>query len=232
MLDRLDGLVGVSHGLLEIYLRAGRGRRDRSSVVYSLPPADDPAQAVAGAAIRARWGLEGREAVLYVGKLSLGKGGPVFLRAAARVAETRPRTVFLVAGPDRPGPMPPPVEVLWVGPLSHEDMLAAYAAVDLVALPSVGPEAFSRVPLEAAMAGRPTVGARAGGIPEEIVDGETGLLVNRNDSEALALAILRLLEDRELRGRLGSNARRFVTKQFAPDAIATSLVASYRAARA
>ena len=177
-------------------------------------------------AVRARHGLDGRKAVVYAGKLSLGKGGPVFLRAAERVAQTRPDTVFLIAGADGSGQRPA-ADVRWLGRVAHEAMPALYRAADLVVVPSVGPEALSRVPLEAAAAGRPTVGARAGGIPEEILDGETGIVVERGDPEELAKAILRLLEDEGLRTRLGEGARRFVGQRFGADAVVESLLAAY-----
>jgi glycosyltransferase involved in cell wall biosynthesis len=230
LLRRLDGLVSVSRGLLEIYLRAGRGCRERARVVYTLPPHEGPADDALVRALSARHGLDGRKAVLYVGKLSLGKGGPVFMHAVERVAAERPDTVFLVVGPDRPQSLAP-ANIRWLGRLNHPELLALYQAVDLVVLPSVGPEALSRVPLEAAMAGRPTIGARAGGIPEEIMDGETGLLVARGDADALARAMLHLLDHDQYRLALGRNARQFVAKQFHPDALVRSLLDVYAAAR-
>jgi glycosyltransferase involved in cell wall biosynthesis len=226
VLRRLDGLISVSAGLLEIYLRSGHGRRERAYVVYTLSSAAPPAEEAEVRAVRARLGLDGRKAVVYVGKLSLGKGGPVFLRAAERVAQTRPDTVFLIAGADRSG-QSPSADVRWLGRIEHEAMPALYRAADLVVVPSVGPEALSRVPLEAAAAGRPTVGARAGGIPEEILDGETGIVVERGDPEELAKAMLRLLEDEGLRTRLGEGARRFVGQRFGADAVVESLLAAY-----
>ena len=231
ILNRLDGLVSVSRGLLEIYLKAGRGRPEASHVVYTLPPEGREPDAAAVQALRRRHGLDGRTAVLYVGKLSLGKGGPVFLSAADEVSRTHPETSFLVAGPDRPDDRPSGADVRWLGRLDHQEMRDLYGAVDLVVLPSVGPEALSRVPLEAAAASRPTVGARAGGTPEEIVDGETGLLVPRGSASALARGISQLLDDPALRERMGQNAARFVAKQFDPDAIVQATLALYRAAR-
>ncbi len=230
LIARLDGLVSVSRGLLEIHLRAGRGARERSHVVYSLPDLARAAGVDPASAARARHGLGERDAVLYVGKLSIGKGGPVFRDAARKVAEARPGTLFLVAGSDRPDPAPP-AEIRWVGRLGHDELLSLYPAVQFAVLPSVGPEALSRVPIEAAMAGRPTIGARAGGIPEEILDGETGLLVDRGDPDALARAMLRLLEDRALCDKLGEGARRFVAERFDPGEIVRSLVQLYEAAR-
>jgi len=226
IVHRLDGLVSVSEGLLEIYLRAGYGSPERAHVVYSLPPEDRTVDPDRIEAMRARLGLPGRRGVLYVGKLSLGKGGPVFLEAAERVAAECPHTVFVVAGPGAPPRMA--ADVRWLGPVSQDDMAVLYRAVDLVVLPSVGPEAFSRVPLEAAMAERACVGARAGGIPEEIVDGHTGLLVERGDAGALARAIARLLGDDELRTAFGRNARAFVRDRFGADAIIESLIELYR----
>jgi len=226
VLRRLDGLISVSAGLLEIYLRSGHGRRERARVVYTVSSAAPPAEEAEVRAVRARHRLDGRKAVVYAGKLSLGKGGPVFLRAAERVAQARPDTVFLMAGADGSGQRPA-ADVRWLGRVEHEAMPALYRAADLVVLPSVGPEALSRVPLEAAAAGRPTVGARAGGIPEEILDGETGIVVERGDPEELAKAILRLLDDEGLRTRLGESARRFVGQRFGADAVVESLLAAY-----
>jgi glycosyltransferase involved in cell wall biosynthesis len=229
VLRRLDGLIGVSAGLLEIYLRAGRGRRDRARVVYTPSPDVSPVPDADVRQIRANHGLDGRIAIVYVGKVSIGKGGPVFLSAAERVARARPDAVFLITGDNRPTATG--ADVRWLGRVTHDSMHTLYRAADLVVVPSVGPEALSRVPLEAAAAGRPTVGTRAGGIPEEIVDGETGLVVERDDPEVLAKAILRLVENEELRLRLGENARLFVAKRFGPDAVVDTLLAAYAEAR-
>jgi glycogen synthase len=62
--------------------------------------------------------------------------------------------------------------------------------------------------LEAMREGKPVIGCRAGGMPEVINDGETGLLVPPGDSPALAQAILKLLRSEQLRLQLGANAKR------------------------
>jgi glycosyltransferase involved in cell wall biosynthesis len=231
LVNRLDGLVSVSRGLLEIYLRAGYGRPAAAHVVYTLPPPSHEVDAAAVQALRGRLGLAGRRTVLYSGKISLGKGGPVFLEAARRVAARHPDATFLVAGPDVPAPAGDGVDVRWLGRVPHHEMATLYSAVDLVVVPSVGPEALSRVPLEAAAAGRPTVGARAGGIPEEILDGETGRLVPRGDADALAGAVGELLADDARRTALGDNARRFLGQRFDPQGIVEALLEVYRTAQ-
>ena len=229
VIARLDGLVSVSQGLLDIYLRAGRGRRDAAHVVYTLPPEVVASDPVRLSELRERFSLNGSKLVLYVGKLSPGKGGPELLRATELIADKHPDALFVVAGPDRPAGAGP--NVRWIGQVPHADLLALYHLVDVVVLPSVGPEALSRVPLEAAAAGRPTIGARAGGIPEEIVDGETGLLVDRGDADALARALDDLLADDVRRRALGEGARRLLATRFDMAAILRSLLDVYAAAR-
>src|SRR5688500_19546368 len=63
-------------------------------------------------------------------------------------------------------------------------------------------------------AGAPVVATRVGGTPEALIDGETGLLVPPGDAGAIAGAVSRLLDDRELARRLGCAARRLIASQF------------------
>ena len=68
--------------------------------------------------------------------------------------------------------------------------------------------------LEAAAAGVPAVGSRIGGIPEGIVDGQTGFLVPEKDPEALARRMADLLDDPAMRLGMGARARAFVEERF------------------
>ncbi|MEW6368648.1 MAG: glycosyltransferase family 4 protein [Acidobacteriota bacterium] len=68
--------------------------------------------------------------------------------------------------------------------------------------------------IEALMMGRPLIATRVGGLVDSVKHGQTGLLVPPNDPEALADAIIRLLKDRDLAERLGSNGRRFMLERF------------------
>jgi glycosyltransferase involved in cell wall biosynthesis len=61
--------------------------------------------------------------------------------------------------------------------------------------------------LEAMAAGLPIVASRVGGVPEQIADGETGLLVEPGDADELAAALTRLTQDADLRARIGAAAR-------------------------
>jgi len=93
------------------------------------------------------------------------------------------------------------------------DTADLYAAADVFVLPSEM-EGFGLVYVEAALHGVPSVGTAAGGTPEAIIDGETGLLVPVHDPNTLSAAISRLRDDPVLRRRLGANARRRALAEF------------------
>ncbi|HET7507079.1 MAG TPA: glycosyltransferase family 4 protein [Solirubrobacterales bacterium] len=97
--------------------------------------------------------------------------------------------------------------------------------------PSLWPEPFGLVALEAAAAGKPIVATAAGGLRDIVVDGETGLLVPAEDRDALAAALQRLAGDAELRERLGAAARERAAG-FSPDAIVPQFEQAYELALA
>jgi glycosyltransferase involved in cell wall biosynthesis len=94
------------------------------------------------------------------------------------------------------------------------DVFPYYAAMDVLALPSVGRETFGRVLVEAQACGVPVLGSRNGGIPETLEDGVTGLLLPPGDAPAWEAAILRLAEDDPARRRMGRLGREFVERVF------------------
>jgi glycosyltransferase involved in cell wall biosynthesis len=98
--------------------------------------------------------------------------------------------------------------VVFVGPVSDDELPAYYQASDLLVLPSIArTEAFGVVQVEAMAAGVPVVSTNLPtGVPWVNQDGVSGLVVPPDDSRALAQAIGTLLGNDELRGRLGRNA--------------------------
>lgn len=233
LVRRARWVLGVSASILDIYRRAGRIRPEQGRVVYNLSPeAGAHASPVDRARILAGFGLPDCPVVLYVGKLSLGKGFPVFVEAAGLVAALHPDAVFVAVGA---GPAPTPragVDLRCLGPRQHEEVEALYEVADVVVHPAVWPEPFSRVPLEAAAFGKPLVSTRIGGTPEAVEDKVTGLLVERDDPKALARAIEQLLSDEGLRRELGRRAAAAVARKFGPERVLDQLLAAYRASRA
>ncbi|MXV44985.1 glycosyltransferase [Saccharibacter sp. 17.LH.SD] len=96
-----------------------------------------------------------------------------------------------------------------------DDMPAAYALSTVVVVPSLKPEPFGRVAIEAQMMGRPVIGTAQGGLAESILPYETGMLVPSDDSAALVEAIETLLNTCEnRRDRMGQSARKHVLAHY------------------
>jgi glycosyltransferase involved in cell wall biosynthesis len=202
----VDAIIGVSQGILDIYRRSGLlGRPRRELIIYNVPPPPAAPDTTAVEALRRRLGIGGGPVVLYAGKFSPGKGTADLATAAREVVAAVPDALFLFVGEGELPDVGPFVRRL--GPLPNAEVLALYPLADVVVVPSVIPDALSRVLMEAMAAGRAVIATRVGGTPELIVDGKTGLLVERNDPAALALALVRLLADANLRAELGAAAR-------------------------
>jgi len=109
--------------------------------------------------------------------------------------------------------------VTLLGPRPQEDLLDMYRHATLFALPCIVTDNGDRdgipnVLVEAMRLGLPVVSTRVSGIPELIIDGDTGLLVPPRDTRALTDALARLLDDPHLRGRLAAGAARHVLHEF------------------
>ena len=161
-----------------------------------------------------------RPLLLTVARLVERKGHDTVLAALPAVLEETPELLYVIAGE---GPMREELErgvreagledsVLMLGEVEHRRLPALYAAAQVFVMPSRQvrgqlPEGFGLAFLEAAAAGTPSIATDFGGIPDAIADGETGLLVDPGDPEALAVAINRMLGDDALRRQMGDAAR-------------------------
>ena len=172
-----------------------------------------------GGPIRAKHGLEQRRIILFVGALKRWhryKGVDILIRAFRHIAARAKDALLLIIGE---GELRPYYEqlrvgldlvdrVLFVGDVSDEELPQYYAAADLLVLPSIDrSEGFGLVLLEANASGKPVVASKVGGIPEVVRDGYNGLLVDHLDVDGLAEAVILLLEDDELREKMGRNGR-------------------------
>ncbi len=150
--------------------------------------------------------------LLFVGDLSADKGAHVLLAAYSKLREAEgklPLSVppLVVIGRRFAGTadeLPPGVIAL--GRIPHAAVMEAWRRCTIALAPSVWAEPFGIVAIEAMLAGKPLVASNTGGLSDIVLDGETGLLVPAGDADALAEGIRRLLEDPELRARLGQAA--------------------------
>lgn len=113
--------------------------------------------------------------------------------------------------------------VTWTGFIA--DRAAIYAGLDIVVAPAVD-EGFGMTVVEAGACGLPAIAARSGAFPELIRHGETGLLVEPDNADALARALRRLIGDAALRDRMGSAARAHVAANFTVEKMADRFVAA------
>jgi len=123
----------------------------------------------------------------------------------------------------------------FTGKLSTEDLAKAYADADVFVLPAVvdskgDTEGLGVVLIEAAEMGLPLVGSNVGGIPDVVVDGETGLLAPPADPKGLADALRKLADDPALSRRLVEGARQRTRKLFSWDVVIPALQAVYQRA--
>lgn len=186
---------------------------------------------------RARFGLpvEGR-LVVGVSRLVPRKGLDVLVTAAALLAPTRPDLVVAIGGSGRQGGhlaravarSGAPVRLL--GKVAEDSLPLLFGAADVFAMPcrnrwgGLEQEGFGIVFLEAAAAAVPSVAGHSGGATEAVVHGRTGSVVRRpRDPAAVAAAIKPLLDDAELRHRLGQEARRRAVADFGYDQLADRL---------
>jgi len=104
--------------------------------------------------------------------------------------------------------------VTWTGQVDDPLTEGVYAAADIVCQVSRWEEVFGYVIAEAMACGKPLIGTNVGGIPELVRDGETGFVVRRGDTEAIATRILQLASDSQLRSQMGRAGRRSVERNF------------------
>lgn len=114
------------------------------------------------------------------------------------------------------------------GSVHPDDIPALMNEGDLVVMPSRWREPFGLVAVQAAHMGRPLVASRTGGIPEIVVEGETGLLVPVNDPESLAQAVRELLADPARARRMGAAARLHSHARFTMHRCAADYAAIYQ----
>jgi glycosyltransferase involved in cell wall biosynthesis len=173
--------------------------------------------------------------VLFAGRIVPPKGLAVLIRAAREV-DAR----FIVCGD---GPQREAMQRLaarlgvadrfsFAGWLGADEFARELARSSFAVVPSLWPEPFGLVGIEAFAAGRPAVASATGGIGDWLQDGVSGLLVPPGNPRALARALNELLADPERRDRMGAAGMRVVQQRFSPQRHLGALLECYRAARA
>ncbi len=171
-----------------------------------------------------------------VGRLSEQKGYRHLLAAAPDIRRACPRAVLVVAGEgESRNELEALAERLGVADMTFfpgfvREVESVYPSFDLFVLPSLY-EPFGLVVLEAMVSGVPVVATRVGGVPEIIIDRETGLLVEPGDPHGLARAVIELIRKPDLRERLATAARDMLGRKFDRSASIARILAFYPSER-
>lgn len=193
-------------------------------VIHNL---SDLERFVGGVDLRRELGYaESDVVVAFLGQMIRVKGLEMFIDMATRIGD--PRAKFIVAGPLRKTQgayteaevqelvaRDPRIQYLGY----RTDVENLYATSDIIVMPSQWDEPCAMVLFEAAAAGRPVVATATGGTAEVLRHGETGFLVERHDLAGMTECVARLIQDGELRHRLGEAAAQLARRSLAVDPV-------------
>jgi glycosyltransferase involved in cell wall biosynthesis len=218
IMERADAVVCCSEYVRKAFLAICDYDPDRTFVVYN-GAASDLFDNSAIMQTRYELGLTPEQiGVLFVGALVPEKGVDILLKALRKLDNSKFKAI-IVGGSElwveRPGSREFERElkasacdlnITFTGLMPYKQVKRFYQACDIVVLPSIVQESHPLVVLEAMAAGKAVVASQVGGIPETVLNGETGILVPPGDADALATAISRLAEDQDLRERMNRAA--------------------------
>ncbi len=185
---------------------------------------------------RRRFGLDERPMILFGGRISGTKGGDQLVRALAvvrwrvdaQLAVLGDNTNYLrflerLAAKEGVGG-----QVHGLGWLTGDDLRQAFGAADAVATPSVYPDPFNLMNIEAMAHARPVVATCYGGAPEIVVHGETGFIADPWDEATFGDRLATVLTDRQLAQLMGAAGRQRVLDCFTLDRQVRAYLAAYR----
>jgi glycosyltransferase involved in cell wall biosynthesis len=172
--------------------------------------------------------------VLFAGRVEHTKGVGVLIHAACDVDGE-----FVICGEGRQLEMLRKLahrlgvedRVRFTGWLDADELATELADSAVVVMPSLWPEPFGLVGIEALASGRPVVASATGGIVDWLEDGVCGLLVTPGDARDLARALNEILADPERQRSMGVDGKKVVAERFSPERHVESLLNAYEAAR-
>jgi len=233
--ERAKSIIAISHFTKKKLIELGIP--ERKIVVIHLGV--DPARFNPGldsSLIRKKYNLEGKKVILTAARLVRHKGHQNVLKALPQVLKEVPNLVYLIIGKgEEEGALKEIVKdlkleekVIFAGEIM-EELPLYYTACDLFIMPSYeikergDVEGFGIVYLEAGASGKPVIGGKSGGIPDAIINGETGLLVDPLDISQIAGTLIKLLTNPELAQKLGKKGRARVEEELSWEKMAEKI---------
>lgn len=204
--DAADRIIAVSNYTKQVLVNRYGIDADKIEVVHNAIDHDDQVIKQGAKDIVHALQKQGNSIVLFVGRITLQKGPDYFLKAAKRVIDARPNTIFIFSGS---GDMERRMiqeaaylgigdRVLFVGFLRGQALAELYAMADIAVMPSVS-EPFGIVPLEAMHNGTPIIISKQSGVSEVV---KNALKVDFWDTDEMANQILSILNHASLKQTL------------------------------
>ena len=226
ILNNADKIVCVSHGVAK-HFQATTQPTEKIQVLWNGIDTEKFAPQIDGSTWREQWTTNTPDSILFgiIGRISEMKGQHIFLEAAYHVIQEYPNAQFFIIG----SPIPQSMHLLENLKIRATELNLTnkvnfipfvsnipeiMQGLDVIVVPSTQPDPLPTVVLEGMASARPVIASAQGGALEMIVPDETGILVEPNDPEALAKAMLRLAENAELRKRMGNDGRARVEIHF------------------
>ncbi len=189
---------------------------------------DEDRAAAQNDAAQIRRRFPGKKIILTVARLVEHKGQDKVIAALSRVRKEYAEVVYLVVGS---GPFEHRLKamaaqnglsdiVFFEGEVKEDALVSYYQSCDIFIMASRqikdtgAVEGFGITFLEAGICSKPVIAGNSGGVPDVVIDGETGILVDADSSPDIAAALIRLLSDPGLAQSLGAGARRRILKEF------------------
>jgi L-malate glycosyltransferase len=205
--------------------------------VWWIPGAADPRFRAAGdgQAIRAEFGLGHAPVVVSVARFAANRRHDLLLAGFGRLLDRLPDARLLLVGKgERRGRLEQLVaelgldkRVIFTG-YRDRDLPQVLAAADCFALMAAGSDESCRAALEAMAAARPVVARRVGALPETVLDGKTGRLIDDERPESVAAALIEILGDPVRARAMGEAGRRRAASEFSPERSVTIVEDVYR----
>ncbi|OGH60103.1 MAG: hypothetical protein A2725_00440 [Candidatus Magasanikbacteria bacterium RIFCSPHIGHO2_01_FULL_33_34] len=223
-----EQIIFNSNSLQSRYLRVLPMFEKKSFVLYPCPEPiffETPSRSAIDT-IRSRYALEGKEVILSVSRLDEGKGFLHMIRYMSKILETAPNLVwFIIGGGFKSDLIIDTIRrynlqnvVRFIGEIPHADLPPYFYVADLFVLlthPDDGrEEGLGLVFLEASATGLPIIAGRSGGVPEAVLDGRTGLIVDATNEKQVIDATLKLLQEKIYATQLGKAAKDRMLKDF------------------
>lgn len=231
-IKKSDKIIAISYFIKDLLIKQGISDT-KIDVIYNLPP---------------YWSTDGNidmkkdntESFLILfaaSRLYEEKGMHILIGAINKVVKKGITNIKLIIAGE--GPQKKELEqmsdiynirkyVEFIGQISHDKIKEFYVNCDIILFPSIYTEPLGRVAIEAGIVGKPIIATNIGGIPEIVDDKITGLLVPPRDIENLSDAIIELVNNKDLRERLGKNARVKITRKFEPGHIVNQHIQLYK----